>query len=197
MGSVRLPRTFSTGAKESIADLKFRLRPFAVMAGRIVHDDGEPAIGNRVEAFREYRNHLRHGYLLAASASTNDRGEYRMFGLQPESYIVAAVNDGPQPLNEQVRDAPRTTTTFYLSATKLSEVAPVILEYGQEVGGIDIFLERVRKVRVHGHVTSGLYQLIVDRCDARDRNISTSRCEVTCCTDGYSASAFCADRQGK
>jgi hypothetical protein len=156
MGSVRLPQTFSIGAKEAIADLKFRLRPFAVMAGRILHDDGEPAIGNRVEAFREYRNHLRHGYLLAASASTDDRGEYRMFGLQPGSYIVAAVNDGPQPTNEQVRDAPRTTTTFYLSAAKLSEAAPVRLEYGQEVGGIDIFLERVRKVRIHGHVISGV-----------------------------------------
>jgi hypothetical protein len=156
MGAVRLPQAFAIGAKEEIAGLMFRLRPFAVMAGRILHDDGEPSIGNRVEAYREYRNHLRHGYLLAASAPTNDRGEYRMFGLQPGSYIVAAISDGPQPANEQTRDGPRDTTTFYLSSTKLSEAAPVRLEYGQEVGGIDIFLERVRKVKIHGRVISGV-----------------------------------------
>jgi hypothetical protein len=156
MGTVRLPQTFAIGPKESITGLMFRLRPFAVMAGRISHDDGEPAIGNRVEAYREYRNRLRHGYLLAASATTNDRGEYRMFGLQPGSYIVAAISDDPQPANEQTRDALRATTTFYLNSTKLSEASPVRLEYGQEVGGIDIFLERVRKVKIHGRMISGV-----------------------------------------
>ena len=60
------------------------------MAGKISLEDGEPAMNIRVEAYREYRNHLRHGYALAASTATNDRGEYRLFGLQPGSYIVAA-----------------------------------------------------------------------------------------------------------
>lgn len=174
MGTVRLPQTFAIGPKESITGLMFRMRPFAVIAGRISHDDGEPAIGNRVEAYREYRNHLRHGYLLAASATTNDRGEYRMFGLQPGSYIVAAISDGPQPANEQTRDALRDTTTFYLNSTKLSEAAPVRLEYGQEVGGIDIFLDRVRKVKIHGRVISGVTgapmaaTIALQRVDARN-----------------------------
>jgi hypothetical protein len=158
MGVLRLPQIFAIGAKESIANLTFRLRPFAVMAGRISFDDGEPAMNIRVEAYREHRNHLRHGYVLAASATTNDRGEYRMFGLQPGSYIVAATNERPPAADERVREtqALRYATTFYTNSTKLSEAVPVRLEYGQEIGGIDVFLARVRKVRIHGHVISGL-----------------------------------------
>src|SRR3984957_3280652 len=83
MDAVRMQQTFAIGTKEVIAGLTFRLRPFAVMAGRVTFEDGEPAMNIRVETYREYRNHLRHGYALAGSAVTNDRGEYRLFGLHP------------------------------------------------------------------------------------------------------------------
>lgn len=63
---------------------------------------------------------------------------------------------------------------FYLNATKLSEAAAVSLEYGQEIGGIDIFLARVRKVTIHGHAISGLKgeavasaSIAMQRVDAR------------------------------
>jgi hypothetical protein len=157
LGTVRLQQTFSIGTKEAIAGITFRLRPFAVMAGRISFEDGEPAMNIRVEAYREYRNHLRHGYALAANVVSNDRGEYRLFGLQPGSYIVAAT-ERPTPASEQTREtqATRYATTFYVNSTKLGEAVPVRLDYGQESGGIDVVLKRLRKVKLHGHVTNGL-----------------------------------------
>lgn len=155
MGAVRLPQIFSIGEKESIAGLTFHLRAFAVMAGKISFEDGEPAMSIRVEAYRAYRNHLRHGYVLAASAVSNDLGEYRMFGLQPGSYVVVA---SERSAAEQVRetDGLRYATTFYVNSVKLSEAVAVRMEYGQELAGIDIFLARARKVRIHGHIISGL-----------------------------------------
>jgi hypothetical protein len=158
IGATALPQTFTIHTGESVTGLKFRLRPFAVIAGRVSFDDGEPAMNVRVEAYREHRNHLRHGYAIVGAATTNDRGEYRMFGLAPGSYVIAATYDRPAPANEKVRERqePRYTTTFYTRATKLSETVPVRLEYGQETGGIDIFLERVRKVKIHGTVVSGV-----------------------------------------
>ena len=157
LGSVRMQPTFAIGAKEVVSDLTFRLRPFAVMAGRVSFENGEPAMNIRVEAYREYRNHLRHGYALAATVATNDRGEYRLFGLQPGSYIVAAT-ERPTEGNEQVRETQtmRYATTFYTNSTKLGEAVPVRLDYGQETGGIDVTMKRVRKVKLHGHVISGL-----------------------------------------
>ncbi len=158
MGTMRLPRVLTVGAKESITNLTFKMQPFAVMAGTIAFDDGEPAMNARVEAYREYTNHLRRGYQLVASAVTNDLGEYRMFGLHPGAYLVAATSERLTAAGEQTREtqALRYTTTFYTSATKLGEAVPVRLEYGQEVGGIDVFLERVRKVKIHGRAISGL-----------------------------------------
>jgi Carboxypeptidase regulatory-like domain len=157
LGAVRMQQTFAIGTKEVIAGLTFRLRPFAVMAGRVTLEDGEPAMNIRVEAYREYRNHLRHGYALAGSAVTNDRGEYRLFGLHPGSYIVAAT-ERPTAAEEQVREtqALRYTTTFYANSTKLGEALPVRLDYGQESGGMDVSMKRMRKVKLHGHVINGL-----------------------------------------
>jgi hypothetical protein len=157
IGDVRLQPAFAIGTKEAVTGLTFRLRAFAVMAGRISFDDGEAAMNIRVEAYREYRHHLQHGYALAASAVTNDRGEYRLFGLQPGSYIVAAT-ERPSAAEEQTREtqALRYATTFYPNSTKLGEGAPVRLDYGQESAGIDVTLKRVRKVKLHGHVINGL-----------------------------------------
>jgi len=157
IGTLRLPRPFAVDAKVSLTGLQFRLRPFAVMAGRIAFDDGEPAIGVSVQAFREYRNRLRHGYNVAGRATTNDRGEYRIFGLASGSYLVAAIYESPAAANETLRDPPalRSTTTYFTHTIKLGEASAVRLDYGQEVAGIDIFLERVRKVTVRGRVLSG------------------------------------------
>lgn len=156
LGAVRMQQTFAIGTKEVVAGLTFRLRPFAVMAGRVSLEDGEPAMNIRVEAYRENRNHLRHGYALAGSAVTNDRGEYRLFGLHPGSYIVAAT-ERPTAAEEQAREtqALRYATTFYANSTKLGEAVPVRLDYGQESGGIDVSMKRVRKVKLHGHVING------------------------------------------
>ncbi len=130
-------------------------------------DDGEPGVGVRVELYREYRTRGRHGYGVVSAAITNDRGEYRVYGLQPGSYFVAAVYDKAplvagaqdQPLTDALgRELPPTgyTTTFFPNTEKLSEALPVKVDSGQELSGIDLSLRRVLKVKVRGTVTSGI-----------------------------------------
>jgi hypothetical protein len=150
LGSIRLQHTFWVPSNEVATGLTVRLRPFAVLAGRVSLEDGEPGMNIRVEAYREHRYHLRHGYSLAGSAMTNDRGEYRLFGLQPGSYMVAA----EESIGDQVRETQSLsyTTTYYVNSTKLGDALPVKLDYGQESGGIDVSLKRVRKVTLHGNV---------------------------------------------
>lgn len=157
IGALRQPRHFPIGEKQSITGLQFRLRPFAVIAGSIAFEDGEPAMGVNVQAFREYRNRLRRGYIVAGRATTDDRGGYRIFGLASGSYLVAAIYGNPGPAKETLRDAQALhyTTTYYVHTMKLGEASAVRLDYGEELGGIDIFLERVRKVTVRGRVTGG------------------------------------------
>jgi hypothetical protein len=66
------------------------LTPTGVIAGRVLDDNG-PIRNVLVRALRvTYRDGER--YLdLAAYARTDDRGEYRLFGLTPMSYVVDAI----------------------------------------------------------------------------------------------------------
>jgi hypothetical protein len=171
-GGLRMAPVLSIRSADDITELTFRLRPWAVVAGRIRFENGEPAVFVRIDAYREFRDKGRHTYKVAASARTNDRGEYRMYGLQAGPYLVAAVyertaqNSGYQEqprVDAEGRELPVTgyATTFYPNTVKLSEAVPVRLDYGQEVGGVDLFLRLVRKVKVLGRVTSGVSGSIV------------------------------------
>ena len=166
IGALRAPASFYIGSGDRISGVEFRLQPWAVLSGRIRFDDDEPAGNVRVELYREYRSRGRHSFGVAASALTNDRGEYRLFGLQPGAYFIAATYARPlapgyteQPLlDANGRELPITgySTTFYPDTAKLGEALPVHLDYGQELNGIDLSLALVRKVKLHGRVTSGV-----------------------------------------
>ncbi len=166
-GALRMPPIIAISSGQQITNLTFRLRPWAVLAGRVKFDDAEPAVGIRIDAYREYVNKGRRSFGLVTAARSNDRGEYRMHGLQPGAYFIAAVYEKAAPV-QGYEEQPRTdaegrevpvltyTTTFYPNTVKLSEAVPVRVEYGQEVGGIDLFLRALRKVKVRGQVTSAL-----------------------------------------
>ncbi len=185
-GALRMPPVFSIGAGQSIRNLTFRLRPWAVITGKIRFEDGDPAINVRVAAYREYYARGRHGYSVMMIAATNDRGEYRMHGLEPGTYLVAAIYEravSPQGYREQARvdeegkELPGFgyTTTFFPNTVKLSEAVGVRLDYGRESGGIDIFLTPMRKVKIRGFVISGRSgvkitnaSIFLDRMDAHN-----------------------------
>ncbi len=60
-------------------------------------------------------------------------------------------------MDEQGRTIPdmRYATTFYPSATRLSDAVPVHVNDAQEIGGVDIYLKSVPTVRLRGRVISG------------------------------------------
>ena len=166
LGALRAPASFYIASGDRISDVEFLLRPWAVLSGRIRLGDGEPARGTRVDLYREYYARGRHSFSVAASAITDDRGEYRLYGLQPGAYFFAATyarqlapgyTEQPQ-LDAAGHELPATgyTTTFYPNTTKLAESLPLHLDYGRELNGIDLSVALVRKVKVRGRVTSGV-----------------------------------------
>jgi len=86
----------SVGAGQRLR-IDFRLSAASIISGRITDPDGEPASQAIVQAYRyEYANGGR-TLAQAASARTNDLGEYRLFWLQPGEYFVGAAS--PETLN--------------------------------------------------------------------------------------------------
>jgi len=72
-------------------------QPTGVISGRVVDDDGRPMRGVQVQAFAASHRHGRRDMEPRGNvAATNDRGEFRLFWLEPAAYYVIA-NPNPLP----------------------------------------------------------------------------------------------------
>ncbi len=172
IGSYKMPPIFSVSSGQSIRSFEFRLTPSGVVSGKVKFDDAEPAVNVAIQLYRSYYDRGRHGYAAAASTRTDDRGEYRLHGLEPGSYYVAALyQTPPRPpgAEEQARKdslgnpLPELSyaVTFFPEAQKMSDAVPLKVGPGEEVAGIDIFLTMVHTVHVRGRVIGALQGSIV------------------------------------
>lgn len=165
-GALRMPLRFFLARGDRLTNLSFRLRPWSVLAGRVRFEDGDPAVNVRVDLYEQYHARGRHGFKNSGSATTNDRGEYRIHGLTPGAYYVAVAFEG-DPTGPDVEDqarsdesgreilAPSYTTTFYPGTQRLSEALPVRLISGEELSGIDVYMRPVERVKIGGRITDG------------------------------------------
>ena len=165
-GALRMPPRFFLARGERLTNVGFRLRPWSVLSGRIRFEDGDPAVNVRVDLYQQYHSRGRHGFKSAGSATTNDRGEYRIHGLAPGAYYVAVAFEGDvtgPEVEDQARiddsgrelRVPSYTTTFYPGTQRLSEALPVRLGSGDEVSGIDVYMRPVERVKIGGRITDG------------------------------------------
>jgi len=143
---------------QKLTDISFKLLPQAVITGRIVDEDNDPVAHAQVQATRWRYMNGKKTLGPAGSATTNDKGEYRIFGLAPGSYIVKATLPSRQWGPSEIRkaSAPEETyvSTYYPAATSPSAAIAVEAQAGAEVSGIDARLIRARAVRVSGKVTN-------------------------------------------
>lgn len=166
-GSVRMPPRFTLSRGETVANLTIRMRPWAVISGKVRFEDGDPAVGVPVELYREYHLRGRRGFTRVAATATNDRGEYRVHGLAPGAYYVAVNYQGDQT-GPGVQDQPRLdsngqevpvpsyTTTFFPNTLKLSEASPIRLREGDDLTGIDLYMRPVERMKLAGRITDGI-----------------------------------------
>lgn len=163
IGSYKMPPIFTVNSGQTVSSLVYRLTPSGVVSGKIKFDDAEPAVNVTVQLYRSYYNRGRHGYTTAGSARTDDRGQYRVHGLEPGTYYVAALYQAPAHpagAQQQVRaDAlgnpvPELSyaVTFFPEAQKMSDAVPVKIAPGDEVDSIDIYLTRVHTLHIRGQV---------------------------------------------
>ncbi len=154
----------SVSAGQSVAGLEIKMVPFGVISGRVVDQDGDPVAGVPITVMRW--GFIRGGRQLIPGgngASTNDRGEFRVYNLAAGRYFVLArpaqneryvppieLSAGRRPVVRA--DAPKETFafTFYPSATDSATASPVILNAGQEVPGVDIQLRKTHTYTVAG-----------------------------------------------
>jgi hypothetical protein len=80
--------TLSAGQK--MKDVIFHMTPQGVIVGRVIDEDGEPVARANIQCLRSMYRNGEKGLFPTGSSGTNDKGEYRVFGLSPGKYIVQA-----------------------------------------------------------------------------------------------------------
>ena len=127
-----------------------RLTRGSVVTGSVTDQQGGPLVGLGVRASRVRDLDGRPQPLHVGEDRTDDRGVYRIYGLQPGVYVVSAgglSTSGFGAVTPYGEDVP----TFYPSGTR-DTAAEVILRGGQETAGIDIRYREELGRRVTGTV---------------------------------------------
>ena len=139
-------------AGQVVAQINFSLQRTSAIAGRIVDEFGDPAIGVQVVSMRQmYINGERRMQMSGPTTMTNDLGEYRLFGLMPGQYFVSATLRsnvfGPDS-NERTAYAP----TLYPGTGNPIEAQRLAVAPGQTIAGINMTLLPVTASRISGTV---------------------------------------------
>src|SRR5262245_42306876 len=120
--------------------VELRLMRSASISGRVVDEIGDPVAGTRVLAGTSLSADNK---LSGATATeTDDRGEYRIGGLAPGTYVVELMTIGPAAVTRsvgpnQVAMGPELRETYYPSAATPTDAERLILEPGDEHSGVD------------------------------------------------------------
>jgi hypothetical protein len=116
---------------EQLAGLSIRLPKGGVIAGRVLDETGMPAAGIQVRLL-QYRTQLGERLLLPAiggsllGETTDDRGAFRLYGLPPGEYIVAAA-----PRNTNVGEIRASTEAEIRAALQALQQPPSVPQPGQ------------------------------------------------------------------
>jgi hypothetical protein len=152
------PLVLSAG--QHTRDLVFRLLPQGVIAGKVIDEDGEPVEYVQIRVMRYDFAGGRRQMVSPGYASTDDLGEYRVFGLAPGKYYLSATYRQRNVMMEVQDRTPLGPTdegyvpTYFPgtndpAAAGLIDVAP-----GAVLSGVDVTLHKTRTLRIRGRVVN-------------------------------------------
>jgi hypothetical protein len=129
----------------------FALSRGSAITGRVSDEFGDPITGARVQVLRsQFQQGRRRLTPTANGAQTDDTGSFRVFGLAPgEYYVAASLQAAPADSSANpVSYAP----TYFPGTGSLTDAQRITLTLGTEQSGINFVLQPVRAVRVSGTV---------------------------------------------
>lgn len=155
----------SVAAGAELHDLDMRMVPLGAITGAVLDEDGDPVQGVGIQVLRFSYTTGRRQLIPVSGASSNDRGEYRAYGLPAGRYLLLAAPRGqpmtrPMETGGLVPEAQEPYAPMYypgvLDPGSASEVA---LAEGGELTGIDFRLAKVRAMTVRGRIISPVEDL--------------------------------------
>jgi protocatechuate 3,4-dioxygenase beta subunit len=160
------PTTYTVAPAQALDNISIVLQKGAVISGKVLDQKGEPVTDARVMALRRFTPPVASTApprLIPApmqgSQQTNDIGEYRVAGLPPGEYFLAASpramdfgGPGAASTTGNGGGAPTTTTTYYPGTADQAGAQAITVAAGAEVSNIVFMLQSVPAYRVSGIV---------------------------------------------
>jgi hypothetical protein len=164
--------------RQNLSTIDFRLPRGSVITGRVLDEGGEPAVGSRVRVLRYQYVQGSRQLVPAGEAPADDRGQYRVWGLNPGEYYVRATlpatNLGRQTLGGTPLPAGRGLAalgqlfggapdadqpvayapTYFPGVATADAARPITVGLSVEAAGIDFSLLRVQTSLVSGRAVS-------------------------------------------
>lgn len=158
-GPTRQGATLMLAPKQKLSGIDFKLTPHAVIAGRVVDVDGEPVAGVQVSTMSWRYTQGRRQLMPQNAASTNDLGEFRVYGLAPGKYYLSANANrmgDMTAVDSSARQGPEEgyVPTYYPGTTDPASAAQVEVIAGQQLLGMEMRLSKARTVRVRGRMNN-------------------------------------------
>jgi Carboxypeptidase regulatory-like domain len=134
------PVLIAIGPGQSIDGVELQIAKGAAISGRVVDELGEPLSDMQVTVGRSVPIDGRLRFLgVSQATTTDDRGEYRVGGLAPGTFVVNVFGwTGPAAGAAAPDNTPRPHSTFYPQAAFLAQARPIVLRGGEEASSIDV-----------------------------------------------------------
>ena len=156
-------------AGQEVKDVLFRMTLSGVITGRVNDEDGEPMALIQVLALRRPTNEEledqeqsswgSHELQPAGLSETDDRGQYRIFGLKPGEYYIKAI-DEYEPTYPMATDSEmevrkalgsQYAPVYYPGVMQMGQAQTVSLTAGEE-SQADFIMRRTHTVDISGRV---------------------------------------------
>jgi hypothetical protein len=127
------------------------MTPTSVIRGRIRDASGQFASNVQVEAFViSYTNGL--PFLMTAIAkASDDRGEYRLYGIPPGDYYIGATPRPPSAI-AALAGGDRSVKTFFPNEFDILRATKITVHGGEEIQNIDIAIQTPQTFKISGTV---------------------------------------------
>ena len=142
---------------QTIDKITIALPRGSVLGGRVTDEFGEPVANASVTAWRYAYQAGARRMVPAQGANgrdtTDDQGQFRLFGLPPgEYYVSAMLRSGGPEVTDPMGELSGYAATYYPGTTNMGEAQRVTVALAQENTSVNFGLIATRLVRVSGQV---------------------------------------------
>lgn len=147
----------TVGSGGRVSGLNHALLPQAVLAGRVLDEEGEPVQGAQIQVLTRRMQRGFRNWVAMRGNATNDLGEFRIAGVQPGKVILQVsppgMRRGAPPVSGQAQPqgpARGYVPMFYPGVLDPSQALTIDVKPGMEITNLDITLRRTEVFRITG-----------------------------------------------